>query len=136
LFTLTFLLLLRIHSYISLVFSPRNFMLVTDLKNPGIIRTLFRQIYKQIHLLTVSVSWLFFFLKDYETMLLKGRNTKEKWKNFILLQGMKSYKVWFFSWFNLNCINLPQLFGHFLHMRCRLLYCKSGSIFSIPLKVL
>lgn len=44
--TLTFILLLRIHSYISLVFSPRNFMFATDLKNSEIIRTLLMQTYK------------------------------------------------------------------------------------------
>lgn len=77
--TLTFLLLLRIHSYVSLLFFPRNFTLVRDLKNPGIIRTLLdKHINKCTCLLCLPLDFFFFFLYGYETILVKGRNTKEK----------------------------------------------------------
>lgn len=49
-------------------------------------------------------------------------------------QGLESYKAWFFSLFNLSCINPLLLFEHFLHMRYRLVYCKSGSTFNIHSK--
>lgn len=94
--TLTFLLLLRIHSYVSLLFFPRNFTLVRDLKNPGIIRTLLdKHINKCTCLLCLPLDF-FFFLYGYETILVKGRNTKEKWKNYILLQGNKAIRFDFF----------------------------------------
>lgn len=63
----------------------KKILLVTDLKNPGIIGTL-RQIHKQMCLLTVSLlTYLFFYMVMRQCC--SKEETLRKRENYILLQG-------------------------------------------------
>ena len=123
------------HSCIYLTFYSKYFMLVTDLIYPRKMRTLHRQIQKCT---LCCVYLLIFFSCVVKRERCSTEEILQKSEKIVsCFKGLKSYKLWFFFFFllfNLRCINPLQLFEHFLHMKYRLLYYKSVSVFSIPFK--